>query len=173
MGLLDQKLHHLALKADGGGIDDVFDQDPIVPLSQAIVVPGLLRLDATKERIDSGHNRDLVVPFGSRTTRFRGPQVKRKVGQGSIGLEAGLVVDPESGGNRDGSGMEFESQEVRRRSYSLVGSEGRVGSSDGSPNGLVVGKRSEDLRKVANGGEELKARSHLPFIDQVQQCRGD
>ncbi|KAL0912987.1 hypothetical protein M5K25_016413 [Dendrobium thyrsiflorum] len=31
--------------------------------------------DVTKERIGSGHNRYIVVPFGGRTTRFRGPQV--------------------------------------------------------------------------------------------------
>ncbi|KAH0454004.1 hypothetical protein IEQ34_018328 [Dendrobium chrysotoxum] len=31
--------------------------------------------DATKERIDSSHNRYLVVPFGGKTTRFRGPRV--------------------------------------------------------------------------------------------------
>ncbi|PKU78857.1 Sugar transporter ERD6-like 6 [Dendrobium catenatum] len=37
-----RKFHHLALKADGGGMDDGLDQDPMVLLSQAIMVPGLL-----------------------------------------------------------------------------------------------------------------------------------
>ncbi|PKU87839.1 hypothetical protein MA16_Dca017611 [Dendrobium catenatum] len=31
--------------------------------------------DANKERIGSGHNRYIVVPFGGKTTRFRGPRV--------------------------------------------------------------------------------------------------
>ncbi|KAI0513540.1 hypothetical protein KFK09_009565 [Dendrobium nobile] len=36
------KLYHLALKADGGGMDDGPDQDPMVPSSRAIMDPGLL-----------------------------------------------------------------------------------------------------------------------------------
>ncbi|PKU61957.1 hypothetical protein MA16_Dca027595 [Dendrobium catenatum] len=31
--------------------------------------------DANKERIGAGHNRYFVVPFGGKTTRFRGPRV--------------------------------------------------------------------------------------------------
>ncbi|PKU67686.1 hypothetical protein MA16_Dca023238 [Dendrobium catenatum] len=34
-----------------------------------------LRFDVNKDRIGSGHNRYFVVPFGSKTTRFRGPQI--------------------------------------------------------------------------------------------------
>ncbi|KAL0910241.1 hypothetical protein M5K25_021202 [Dendrobium thyrsiflorum] len=34
-----------------------------------------LGFDVTKERIGSGHNRYIVVPFGGRTTRFREPRV--------------------------------------------------------------------------------------------------
>ncbi|KAH0452657.1 hypothetical protein IEQ34_019956 [Dendrobium chrysotoxum] len=37
-----RNFHPLALKADGGGMDDGPDQDPMVPSSRAIVVPGLL-----------------------------------------------------------------------------------------------------------------------------------
>ncbi|KAL0912222.1 hypothetical protein M5K25_018184 [Dendrobium thyrsiflorum] len=73
-----KKYHHLILKADGGGMDDGPDQDPMVPSSRAIVVPGLLvreGFDADGERIGSGHNRYIMVPFGGRTTRFRGPRV--------------------------------------------------------------------------------------------------
>ncbi|KAH0453603.1 hypothetical protein IEQ34_017927 [Dendrobium chrysotoxum] len=33
------------------------------------------RYNATKERIGSDHNHNLVVPFGSKTTQFRGPWV--------------------------------------------------------------------------------------------------
>ncbi|KAL0905543.1 hypothetical protein M5K25_023971 [Dendrobium thyrsiflorum] len=54
------------------GIHDEPDQDPMVLLSRVIVVPGF---DATKERIGSGHNNYIVVPFGGRTTRFKGPRV--------------------------------------------------------------------------------------------------
>ncbi|KAL0918904.1 hypothetical protein M5K25_010950 [Dendrobium thyrsiflorum] len=37
-GFSSGKFHHLVLKVDGGGMDD--DQDPMVPSSQAIVLPG-------------------------------------------------------------------------------------------------------------------------------------
>ncbi|KAL0916181.1 hypothetical protein M5K25_013672 [Dendrobium thyrsiflorum] len=40
--LYDKKFHHLALKADGGEVDDGPDQDPMVMSTQAIMVPGLL-----------------------------------------------------------------------------------------------------------------------------------
>ncbi|PKU65804.1 hypothetical protein MA16_Dca009133 [Dendrobium catenatum] len=33
------------------------------------------RFDAIKERISFGHNQYFVVPFGGKTTRFRGPWV--------------------------------------------------------------------------------------------------
>ncbi|KAI0493808.1 hypothetical protein KFK09_023933 [Dendrobium nobile] len=56
-------------------MDDRPDQDPMVPSSRAIMDPGLLRFDANKERIGAGHNRYFVVPFGGKTTRFRGPRV--------------------------------------------------------------------------------------------------
>ncbi|PKU60896.1 ABC transporter B family member 26, chloroplastic [Dendrobium catenatum] len=72
---LPRKFHHLTLKVDGGGMDDGPDQDPMVPSSRAIVVPGLLRFDVTKGRIGSGHNQYFVVPFGGKTTRFRGLRV--------------------------------------------------------------------------------------------------
>ncbi|KAL0912294.1 hypothetical protein M5K25_018257 [Dendrobium thyrsiflorum] len=39
---LKYEIYHLALKADGGGMDDGPDQDPMVPSSRVIVVPSLL-----------------------------------------------------------------------------------------------------------------------------------
>ncbi|KAL0909918.1 hypothetical protein M5K25_020828 [Dendrobium thyrsiflorum] len=53
-------------------MDDGPDQDPMVPPSQAIVVPGF---SAIGEHTSAGHNRYIVVPFGGKTTRFRGPRV--------------------------------------------------------------------------------------------------
>ncbi|PKU79980.1 putative ribosome-binding factor A, chloroplastic [Dendrobium catenatum] len=34
-----------------------------------------IRFDANKKRNGAGHNRYIVVPFGGKTTRFRGPRV--------------------------------------------------------------------------------------------------
>ncbi|KAL0915646.1 hypothetical protein M5K25_016079 [Dendrobium thyrsiflorum] len=74
-GLYDlNSVYHLALKADGGGMDDRPDQDPMVPSSRVIVVPSLLRFNAVGELMGSGHDRNLVVPFGGEPPGSEGPE---------------------------------------------------------------------------------------------------
>ncbi|KAH0465041.1 hypothetical protein IEQ34_005144 [Dendrobium chrysotoxum] len=62
------------LKADGGGMDDRPDQDPMVPSSRAIVVPGF---DAIGEHTGSGHNHNIMVPFGGDHLVQRAPSHNR------------------------------------------------------------------------------------------------
>ncbi|KAH0463610.1 hypothetical protein IEQ34_008192 [Dendrobium chrysotoxum] len=69
-----KKFRHRALKADGGGMDDRPDQDPMVPSSQAIVVPGF---DAIGEHTGSGHNHNIMVPFGGDHLVQRAPSHNR------------------------------------------------------------------------------------------------
>ncbi|KAL0913040.1 hypothetical protein M5K25_016471 [Dendrobium thyrsiflorum] len=64
--------------ADGGGMDDGPDQDPMVPSSRVIVVPSLLRFDAVGEHTGSGHDRNLVVPFGGEPPGSGGPDCAGK-----------------------------------------------------------------------------------------------
>ncbi|KAH0452887.1 hypothetical protein IEQ34_017211 [Dendrobium chrysotoxum] len=75
-------------------MDDGPDQDPMIPSSRTIVVPGF---DATKERISSGHNQYLVVPFGGKTTRFREPQINCCIhaGERLLLLHAFIITDYE------------------------------------------------------------------------------
>ncbi|KAL0921442.1 hypothetical protein M5K25_008514 [Dendrobium thyrsiflorum] len=87
-----KKIHHLALKADSGGSDDRPDQDPMVPLSRVIMIPALVRegsrpnltegslstameFEEIEEHAGSDYNRNLVVPFSYKITRFRGSRV--------------------------------------------------------------------------------------------------
>ncbi|PKU74441.1 hypothetical protein MA16_Dca003644 [Dendrobium catenatum] len=44
-------------------------------MAEIKVKNGMRGFDANKERNGDGHNRYFVVPFGGKTTRFRGPQV--------------------------------------------------------------------------------------------------
>ncbi|KAL0916099.1 hypothetical protein M5K25_013581 [Dendrobium thyrsiflorum] len=67
-----KEFHHLALKVDGGGMDDEPDQDPMVFPSQAIVVPGLLKIDTIGEHTGTGHSYNLVVPFVSQQPSSEG-----------------------------------------------------------------------------------------------------
>ncbi|KAL0919070.1 hypothetical protein M5K25_011139 [Dendrobium thyrsiflorum] len=72
---LKLEICHLTLKADGGGMDDGPDQDPMVPSSRAIVVPGLLsQRSAIGEYTGAGHNHNIVVPFGSESPGSEGPE---------------------------------------------------------------------------------------------------
>ncbi|KAL0915528.1 hypothetical protein M5K25_015954 [Dendrobium thyrsiflorum] len=70
---LKYEIYHLALKADGGGMDDGPDQDPMVPSSRVIVIPSLLRFNAVGEHTGSGHDRNLVAPFGGEPPGSEGP----------------------------------------------------------------------------------------------------
>ncbi|KAL0912035.1 hypothetical protein M5K25_017978 [Dendrobium thyrsiflorum] len=56
-GYLKLKIYHLVLKEDGGGMDDGPDQDPMVPSSRAIVVPGLL----SQRRYSTQPDRRILV----------------------------------------------------------------------------------------------------------------
>ncbi|KAL0918817.1 hypothetical protein M5K25_010857 [Dendrobium thyrsiflorum] len=60
--------------ADGGGIDDGPDQDPMVPSSRVIMVPSLLRFDAIGEHPGAGHNHKIVMPFGGESPGSEGPE---------------------------------------------------------------------------------------------------
>ncbi|KAL0912098.1 hypothetical protein M5K25_018047 [Dendrobium thyrsiflorum] len=59
------------IAADGGGMDDGPDQDPMVPSSRVIVVPGF---DAIGEHTGAGHNRNIVMPFGGESPGSEGPE---------------------------------------------------------------------------------------------------
>ncbi|KAI0487857.1 hypothetical protein KFK09_027680 [Dendrobium nobile] len=71
-GVLTDKFWGKFWKADGF-------VDKTLPRDFALILRGLYDLssgfDANKERIGAGHNRYFVVPFGGKTTRFRGPRV--------------------------------------------------------------------------------------------------
>ncbi|KAL0912388.1 hypothetical protein M5K25_018356 [Dendrobium thyrsiflorum] len=73
--LVRGEFHHLALKLDGGGMDDGLDRDLMVPLSRAIVVPGLLSQRSTiGEHTVAGHNHNEVMPFGGESPGSEGPE---------------------------------------------------------------------------------------------------
>ncbi|KAL0907612.1 hypothetical protein M5K25_022031 [Dendrobium thyrsiflorum] len=58
-------------------MDDGPDQDPMVPSSRAIVVPGLLsqrRFDVIGEHTGVGHNHNIVMPFGGESLGSEGPE---------------------------------------------------------------------------------------------------
>ncbi|KAL0928838.1 hypothetical protein M5K25_000762 [Dendrobium thyrsiflorum] len=57
--------------ADGGGMDDRPDQDPMVPSSRVIVVPGF---NAIGEHTGAGHNHNIVMPFGGESPGSEGPE---------------------------------------------------------------------------------------------------
>ncbi|KAL0921250.1 hypothetical protein M5K25_008307 [Dendrobium thyrsiflorum] len=56
---------------DGGGMDNGPDQDPMVPSSQAIMVPGF---DVIGEHTGAGHNCNIVMPFGGESLGLEGPE---------------------------------------------------------------------------------------------------
>ncbi|KAL0918805.1 hypothetical protein M5K25_010841 [Dendrobium thyrsiflorum] len=88
------------IRADGGGSDDEPDQDPMVPSSRDIVIPGLLShrrlpfliqreftenfgnlpvspplgFDAIGEHTGAGHNHNLVIPFDCESPGSEGPE---------------------------------------------------------------------------------------------------
>ncbi|KAL0921924.1 hypothetical protein M5K25_005873 [Dendrobium thyrsiflorum] len=63
--------------ANGGGMDDGPDQDPMVPSSQVIVVPGPLRFSAIGEHTGASHNHNVVMPFGGESPGSKGPSHNR------------------------------------------------------------------------------------------------
>ncbi|KAL0921270.1 hypothetical protein M5K25_008327 [Dendrobium thyrsiflorum] len=69
--LSSEKFHHLALKADGGGMDDRPDQDPMVPSSRSTQPDRRILVGSHGLRLPRVPSRLGV----NRTTRFRGPRV--------------------------------------------------------------------------------------------------